>query len=135
MTRPVTYRAWYHATKRLYDVRTMRLDAGGVCLLYLVPIGDENGRGLTTDESAAIELMQITGLRDRKGRDIYEGDILLLTLGQHRLEVRWSLTGFRFFDLARKDWHFLYAADLRRLEVIGNLYETPELLKGEVTPV
>lgn len=128
--RTIAYRAWFRPTCQMYEVRTMRLEAGGVCLLYLTRPDDE--RGLTTDALTDIELMQTTGLRDRKGREIFEGDIVLLTLGQHRLEVRWSLLGFRFFNLARQDWHFLYAADLRRLEVIGNLYEQPELLKVEV---
>ena len=129
--REIKFRAWCKSLQKMYTVRTMRMEEDGVCLLYLVPVDDEDGRGLTVDNLADIELMPFTGLRDTSGRDIYEGDILLLTLGKHRLEVRWSLLGWRFFNLATQDWQFVYAADIKRLEVLGNRYEQPELLSME----
>jgi hypothetical protein len=102
---------------------------GNVRLLYLGRHDDiENGRGLTTDKFSDVELMQYIGIKDKHGKDIYEGDLLFLGLGKHHLEVRWSTVGFRLFDLDTQDWHLLWAADMKRLEVIGNIWETSELL-------
>lgn len=123
--RELKFRAWSVTEKKMHD--RVLAGPGDPCSCVW-----DDTRGWTNFDAACGTIMQTTGLRDRKGREIFEGDIVLLTLGQHRLEVRWSLLGFRFFNLARQDWHFLYAADLRRLEVIGNIYEQPELLKVEV---
>lgn len=64
------------------------------------------------------ELMQYTGLKDRYSKEIYEGDILLL--GHDRIvEVKWDteIAGFCPFIT----WE--------AYEIIGNIYENPELIK------
>jgi len=85
------------------------------------------------------ELMQYTGLKDKKGKEIYEGDILRYNyFGRDKRKkvnyeyttVKWdtTYTGFSPFSeiwgygLARFD-------DFYEWEVIGNIYENPELLK------
>jgi uncharacterized phage protein (TIGR01671 family) len=111
----------------MYTVRTLRIDNDGVRMFYLSDPADGeygNGRGLSIDDFADVELMEYTGLKDKNGKDIYEGDILNLVLGKHILEVRRGSFSFQFFEIAQQKQKLLYASDLKRIEIIGNIYET-----------
>ncbi len=71
-------------------------------------------------------VMQYTGLKDKNGKEIYEGDILD---GGESYEGRYVViySGFGFW---LKDWpDELYSDDFTEREVIGNIYENPELIK------
>lgn len=77
-------------------------------------------------------LMQCTGLKDKNGKLIFEGDIL--ADAKHKYIVEWSLSDGYFI---RKPWIcelFCYRIDketTRNTKIIGNIYENPELLGGE----
>ena len=83
---------------------------------------------------------QFTGLLDRNGKEIYEGDIIkyhyFYFADGSEIEkecvcsVKWDDT-FANFDAMDKDGfaHFLGQASDDGIEVIGNIYEHPELLK------
>lgn len=82
-----------------------------------------------------LELMQFTGLKDKNEKEIYEGDIVKTIFGCF-YEVDWSET-FASFQLikivADTYWKFRDNSDLepKTMEVIGNIYENPELLKTD----
>lgn len=120
--RILKYQAWYNS--KMYTVRTMRFEETGVSLVYLERAGE---RGITCDDIAHMTLQEYTGLQDKHGRDIYEGDVVSLVLGKHILEVRRGLFSFQFFDIATQEQKLLYASDLKRIEIIGNIYENAEL--------
>ena len=94
------------------------------------------GDGITYMVSAEdLVLMQSTGLKDKNGKEIFEGDILDYK-GRKAL-VRWhgSYASFiyRFVDELQKrntEWKLLYLAYMK-CEIIGNVYENPELLEDK----
>ena len=74
------------------------------------------------------ELMQYTGLNDKNGKEIYEGDILFESFGEEYFKVVFENGIFR----AEADG---YSSDLENYddicEVVGNIYENPELMEDE----
>lgn len=89
------------------------------------------------DEDAII--MQSTGLRDKNGKEIFEGDIV--TDGEFARIVQYHQTlGFYMFDEEGNERFFSDSATLEDfeedakivseiLEIIGNVYENPESLE------
>jgi uncharacterized phage protein (TIGR01671 family) len=80
-------------------------------------------------------ITEFTGLHDKNGTEIYEGDLLRIW-ETHILEVRWGRVGWVLFGELFKRLGFEDGADcgeyhtknyVRDMEVIGNIYENPEL--------
>jgi len=66
-------------------------------------------------------IMQYTGLHDKNGKEIFEGD-LIRGFDWHNCNpsvVSWDVIGFRIPLMANA------------YEIIGNIYENPELIKGD----
>ncbi|HHV8245130.1 TPA: YopX family protein [Streptococcus pneumoniae] len=79
-----------------------------------------------------IELMQSTGLRDKNGKEVFVGDIIKCTRGcLHEVYIEKEYGGTYFGGMPA-----VYLKDLREgyawtehEEIIGNIYENPELLE------
>lgn len=77
--------------------------------------------------SEEVELMQFTGLKDKNGREIYEGDIVSNKSGVKYL-IEYEEDGMRFIIRPSK-WGITKKAVVRDgYEVIGNIYEHSHLL-------
>ena len=85
---------------------------------------------LGTPEQRPFNVMQYTGLKDKNGKEIYEGDIIKNTYGtQIPMVVTWDddCSGFRTLGKYDGEQYVGYVKD--SCEVIGNIYKNPELLK------
>ena len=133
MTRPIKFRVWDKVNKEMFNVRTLEWD---VCLNLATPVE---------------HIMQFTGLLDKNGKEIYEGDVLIV----HDVQIVYNATApYRRVDFKKGNdyktvcsfepgmWlvngevsgHLVTVvsnANRRKdcgVEVIGNIYENPELL-------
>jgi len=99
------------------------------------------------------ELMQFTGLKDKNGKEIFEGDIVQVGEGEHitQIEIRFGVGTFDsgtyefigFYGVYLKvgfgggyskgslceDLDEITKNNMERFEVIGNIYENPELIE------
>lgn len=83
---------------------------------------------LASEDWAVDQLMQYTGLKDKKGVEIYEGDIL-----KGGIVIIWrpDLASFALTKIGwMHDHYFGEAVDPGQCEVIGNRFENPELLNN-----
>ncbi len=88
-----------------------------------------------------LEMVQYTGIKDRTGCDIFEGDILERRVhvpGQESNPEYWpridrSKVEMKImeFENASSVYGWNIATDVNDYEVIGNIYENPELLDDE----
>jgi uncharacterized phage protein (TIGR01671 family) len=135
--REIRFRAWRDWDKTMrYDVTRItfsEVDAPDGQFRKGDPIQISFVPDNTTSEGLGlgrIKLMQFTGLKDKNGKEIYEGDVVMFEykpphwpgLGKTSSveEIKWDINGFN--DALR------HKAP-KHCEVIGNIYENPELLK------
>lgn len=128
------FRAWDKEQLCWINIAALNFDEDGE-LWYLAPAMDgfnpvyyENELGKTW------ELMQSTGLKDKNGVEIFEGDIVKIigdVLDDDMSVIRFTEGGF-YLDYKNLDTEFelLYSIDLP-IEIIGNIYEDKELLEVE----
>ena len=130
------FRAWHKTWEEMGKVKRIRFDDDGNMTKVLF-IGKKFGANENIEE---IELMQSTGLKDKNGKEIFEGDII--TNGQNVMCMKRHNT-LGFYVEEKGEVEFIadsavledFEEDAKeiadRLEIIGNIYENPELLEVE----
>ena len=70
---------------------------------------------------------QYTGLKDKNGTKIFDGDIMQLCNGTYPCRVYWDGKGWAWLMNGKRR-----EIDLTRekMQIIGNIHDNPELLKG-----
>lgn len=73
-------------------------------------------------------ILASTDLQDKNGKLIYEGDIV--SYEDKKYTIDWSIekAGFRLRSL-RDIYDFFYGSKLRHMELVGNIYDNPDLLE------
>lgn len=118
--REIKFRAWEPAKKEMFTDFYVN-HCGGVSYW--------NPKVGVLQEAEGCPVMQYTGLKDSKGVEIYEADIVRSTTNPHEvysIEFREEAGCFTMKEVPNSVW---LAATHEFIKVIGNIYEDPELLK------
>lgn len=130
MNRQIKFRAWNNEHKKMYKVATLFLDKqGNVTGVHVLFSGGIGAAVVTSPyvEAISVKVMQFTGLKDKNGKECYEGDIV--TNGGIVAEVVYAL-GSTGFELRTKKGKFVGSpTSWENIEVVGNIYENPDLIK------
>jgi len=126
--REIKFRAWDKLNEvMLYPYgKPLTWYVGSVWLKMCSPYKTHSCLDILPRESAMI-FLQYTGLKDRNGKEIYEGDIIAGKYGKPLAVSVDDFHGYRFM----LGIGTLVRADALNGEVIGNIYENPELLEKE----
>ena len=121
------YRAWDKEFKEMVQVDALVFDEQIIKATY------KNGNVVKEDLKNYV-LMQSTGLRDKNGKEIFEGDILKVTNLSSWLEVvsfNKDKAMFVSKETERKveetPLYDLFNTDIFEVEIRGNIYTNPEL--------
>ncbi len=120
MSREIKFRSYDKKRKKIkfFDLEEIYADCyHNVGFLKNAPHQHEN------DEWEQFELMQFTGLKDKNGKEIFEGDILSHKYYSMPVVCEFVDGSFIFDDISKYD---------KSLEVIGNIYENPELINKNI---
>ena len=124
MNRVIKFRGFYKATKKMYEV--IRIEF----LNNMISLKESGSDLYYLGEPHQVELSQFTGLIDKNGKEIYEGDIWKDQRGHIDVvewdtdidtDRGWEICHGYLFMLSPED-------DERTIEVIGNVWENPELV-------
>lgn len=138
------FRCYNCKTKKMYEVDSLHLDSENewVWVHYYNPIYDKDLKIQIETPNAV--LMQSTGLKDKNGKLIYEGDIVNQIYEDetiYKCEVVYNNCSFQLKHIEDKNKNYIntpmycYAINYlghyteKRLEVIGNIYENKEDIK------
>lgn len=152
MNREIKFRAWVdnRVIKEMIYPKDVQIDSAiGYALQFLVGYEDAYPDKNNIEQwQKDIVFMQFTGLLDKNGKEIYEGDVIKHDLGLERFKkLNWQVVfEFGSFQLRTESEHnpvsFPYHAHqaiinnsilsqseyCEHLEIIGNIYENPNLI-------
>ncbi|MBT9262347.1 YopX family protein [Lacticaseibacillus paracasei] len=131
MKREIKFRAYSSHNHRMYPVSNIEWDLDG--RIWVIADDGKNGIELIDEEA---HLMEYTGLHDKNGREIYEGDIVRTgtdnigdpdpMIGQVIMQ-----DGSWLIENEEKQEAIDLFSEITSREVIGNIFEDKQLLEGE----
>lgn len=134
--RDIKFRAWDKRTKRLYQVQALQFygtnNTVDACWTNGVDFDGESTLGEPElNNLHNLELMQYTGMKDVKGVEIYEGDIIRedIEKGGPPIVVSVVWEDGAFYGKERTHNPEYLIKEFLNGKVIGNIYENPDLLE------
>ena len=121
--REIEFRAYIKDKNKIFNVKTIDFT------YKFITFEEDNNPKDTMRMIDQVELMQYTGLKDKNGTKIFEGDIVnMLNITDYPMQIKWNKkwARFIFYNLVDKTEMNLFT---EQCEVIGNIYDNPELIK------
>ena len=127
--REIKFRAWDWVEKQMCTVIVADFQDTQAKLFFRFPKSGTQG-------IISADLMQYIGAKDKNGVEIYEGDVIRENAGGKYRDyvVRWSDGKCGFIADTKalcKVFPCLNQGTAKYLEVVGNIYESPELVRNE----
>ena len=128
------FRVWDKEDKKFLDHLSIDLSADGILILWRL----EGKKYINLNDNNRYLLMQCTGLKDKNGKLIYEGDIIQIQFDSDGIAGPYSVVwdceeyAFMFKPIKGDDYdcdRHLYEFSVNRIQIIGNIHKNPELLE------
>lgn len=129
------FRAWHHELGRMMSIKNMWFQEG---VVEEIELNDTVMNDYITSYPDEVTIMQSTGLKDKNGKEIFEGDIVQYqntkvpsadSKGVIRYFDNWAMFGIDIEHNEPRALFFNGLSDHISLDVVGNIYENPELLE------
>ena len=126
--RELKFRAWAEVD----GIKTSCTDM----MVYFEPMQCDNGMWFNAPDNVYHineyhSLMQYTGLKDKNGADVYEGDYLRHKESIFKIDYSELDFGFVFWHpKLKEDLGLPYLKGLKDFEIVGNIYQNPELINN-----